>query len=128
MCKCLSIFERKGIRIFMKNDMETSSRMVKNKELFIANGLMRIFMTSGLKLSYPKSPSLSVCVIFAFICSHILKNYAVYHTILLALHLIFCLRDGIMKNKFENACSPNLQRKLSMYNHLTFRPISPRGL
>lgn len=30
-----------------------------------------------------------------------------------------------MKNKFENACSPNLQRKLSIYNHLTFRSSDP---
>lgn len=34
----------------MKNDMATRSRTVTNKELFITNGLMKIFMTSGLEL------------------------------------------------------------------------------
>lgn len=84
--------------------------MVKNKELFITNGLIKTFMTFGLEL--PKRPPLSVCVTFALICSHVLIIYAVYHTSLLLLHLIFCLRDSLMKNKFENCLLSKLAKEM----------------
>lgn len=113
--------------------MATRSRTVTNKELFITNGLMKIFMTSGLELPQPKRPPLSVCVTFALICPHILKIYTAYNTILLLLHLIFFLRDSLMKNKCKKYFLSWLpkEKKLTqsqfVYYQILFsqRPLKP---